>query len=806
MLFDSLRQDLRFGIRALWRTPGFTVTALTLLVLSIGTSTAIFSIAYGVLLRPLPYPDPDRLVYLTETGGSGVAWPNYQDWRTRATTFESLACSLLDSPNLTSVEPVRRVDARSVTSNFFSVLGARSFRGRLFTENDALLSATRTVVLSYGFWMQQFGGNPAALGQTLTIDQDETYTIIGILPPEFRYETKADLFVLLEPRVATNFRGMQDRATHTNLYAVGRLKPTVSLAAARAEMQTIAASLAVEYSRTNKARDVQIVGLADHVISAIGPTLVVLAGAVGLLLIIACINLANLLLIRGAARAHEFTVRAALGGDRRRLVRQVLIEQTMLVAVGGVLGALAGMSILRLLVTLAPRNTPRLNELQLDQAVLLWTTAISSLVAFAFGLIPAVKASTVRGQQGLVRAGRGVSLMTSPLRRALMIAEIAVATVLLCGSALMVQTMYRLTQVDLGFDPHNLQTFMFGLRGQEWTAERRQVFYDPVVERLRAVPGVENAALTYSLPLLGSNWWNSYTILDRPAPPNATFGELPSASMNPVTASYFQTLGIPLIRGRYFDSRDSINSLPVAIINQKLAHQVWPNEDPIGKQIRMGLPSDPYGPWRTIVGIVGDVKLHGIDRETPVQIYMPIVQQPRDTVFAVVRTRGPQDRAAIEAAFHDFNRTIPLYSERTLDEVMTNASSRQRVAMAVLSIFGSVAVFLALIGLYGVIAQSVAERTQEIGVRMALGATPGEVLRLFLQQGVIVTVVGIACGLVAAIAASRSLQSLVFGVSTTDPATLAAVAVLLAVAALAASFLPACSAARVDPLLALRVE
>jgi putative ABC transport system permease protein len=803
-MFEGLRQDVRFGVRALWRTPGFTLTALTLLVLGIGAATAILSIAYTVLLRPLPYPNADRLVYLSEKGPRGIPWPDYLDVRARATSFEGLAGSLVDAPNLTSTDTVRRVEARSVTWNFFDVLGVKPYRGRLFAESDAQPSAPATVVLSHAFWMSEFGGSPAALNRTIALDDKPPYTIVGVLPPDFRYEVPSDVYLLIEQRIAIGFRGMQNRVTHTNFFGVARRKPTVSVEAAQAEMKAIAAALATEHGTSSKGHDVEVTDLADRLVADIAPTLTVLAGAVLLLLLIACSNLANLLLIRSASRAHEFTVRAALGGERRRLVRQLLVEQVILVAIGGVLGALVGTGLLRALVALAPRGTPRLDEVRLNDAVLLWTTGLSCLCAFAFGLLPALKASSVRGQQLLVRAGRGFSLSTSPLRRAMMIAEISLATVLLSGSALMVHTMWRLTTIDPGFEAHNLHSFMFALRGSAWPNERQQVFYDAMVERLRALPGVEDAAVTHSLPILGSNLMDTLLLLDRPVTPATT--EMPFAAITPITARYFETMKIPLIKGRYFDHTEKADSQPVAVINEKAARQIWPGEDAIGKQIRQGFPNAPYGPWRTIVGIVRDVKVGGLDSEIPKQVYIPLVQDPRTTVFAVVRTKGAPNAAAIKAAFHEFNRTVPLFNERTLDQVIAEATSRRRVAMVVLSIFGVVAVVLALVGLYGVIAHSVAERTQEIGVRMALGATPAQVLRLFLRHGLVVTIIGLACGVLASIAAARSLASLVFGVSTTDPVTLAAVAALLTGAALAACYLPARAAARVDPLVALRVE
>jgi predicted permease len=802
--FDTAWRDISYGARVLRRSPRFTLTALTLLVLGIGSTTAIFSIAHAVLVRPLPYPDANRLVFLAGWEGNGVVWANFEGWRSRARSFEGLASSLADAVIVRSGPIPRRFESRSVTSSFFRVLGVTPVHGRLFDEADARPGAVGTAVVSHSFWMRELGGDPAAIGQTMTLNRP--FTVIGVLPPGFRYMTPADVFLLLEPQVAANYRGMQSRNTRTNLYAVGRLKTGVSIEAARAEMQTIAAALAQEYGVTAKGTDVHLVALVDRVVGDMGSTLIVVAGAVTLLLLISCVNLAGLLLNKSAARAHEFSIRAAIGGTRRVLIRQLLIEQALLVLVGGVLGALAGTAMLSALVSVAPREMPRLDEIHLDVVVLSSTTLLSCACAFLFGIIPAVKASGISGQELVVRSGRGSTRSATALRQALMLAEIAVATVLLSGAGLMVHTMARLARVDPGFDPHNLQTVMFSLTGPQWPDARKQVFYETVVERLRAVPGVENAAVTYSLPTLGSNWWGVFNFPGKTAEHWISVGEFPNAGMVAVTAGYFETLRIPLVKGRYFNQSDTPDSLPVAIVNSTVARKYWANEDPIGKQIQQGFPTEPFGPWRTIVGVVGDIKQEGVDRKTSPQVFMPIVQVPRTTVFAVVRTRGTVGASSIEAAIHELDRTVPVFNDRTVDQVMREASSRRRIAMVVLSVFAIVAVVLAAIGVYGVIAQGVADRRQEIGVRMALGATGGQILGLFLRHGFIVVAVGIACGVAGAMAAARSLASLVFGVTVTDPVTLGSVAALLTVVTLLASYLPARSATRVDPLEALRSE
>jgi predicted permease len=802
---DLVWRDVRYALRVFRRAPRFTVTALALLVLGIGSTTAIFSVAYAVLVRPLPYPQADRLVYLTERSGVGVAWPNFEDWQRRATSFDGLASTLADGVIVTTEAIPRRLESRSVTASFFQVLHLSAFRGRLFEPSDARADAPRTVVLSHAYWTRELGGDPAAIGRTITLNRNP-FTVIGVLPPGFRYLTPADVYLLLEPQVAADYRGMKSRRTHTTLYAVGRLKAGVSVEAARTEMETIVNALAVEYPQENKGSGVQLVALSERIVGELAPTLSVLAGAVTLLLLIACVNLATLLLNKSASRAQEFGIRAAIGGSRGTLVRQLVIEHGLLVVAGGALGAAAGAAILTGFIMVAPRDLPRLDEIQLDLSVLAVATTFSCACVFLLGVAPALNAAGLRGQEIVLRGGRGSTRSTSSVRRGFMIAEIAVATVLLCGAGLMVHSMLRLARVDPGFDANNLQTFQFSLSGPQWPDARKQVFFDAMVERIRGVAGVENAAITYSLPMLGSNWWSVFSIEGRTEADWVAFGSWPNSGIAPVTASYFDTMRIPLIQGRYFDRTETPDSVPVAIVTQNIARKYFPNSEAIGKQIRQGFPTTPFGPWRTIVGIVGDIKQNGIDQEAPEQVFLPIVQQPRTTSYLVARTRGPVSSAALEAALHDLERNIPVFNDRTLEQVMREAASRRRIAMVVLSVFGAVAVLLAAIGVYGVIAQGVSERRQEIGVRMALGASPGQILRLFLQHGLVVVVVGVGAGIVAAIAAARSLASLVFGVTVTDPATFGAVAALLMAVTVLACYLPARSATRVDPLDALRSE
>jgi putative ABC transport system permease protein len=817
---DTFGRDLTYGARRLRHSPRFTVTAVTVLVLGIGSTTAIFSMAYAVLVRQLPYQDADRLVFVAERQGAGIAWPNLDDWRHRATSFEGLAASLADEAIVTSAQLPQRIDSRSVTSNFFAVLRVKAFQGRLFDETDARPDAALTAVVSDGYALREFGSPSAAVGQTLSLNRT-TYTVIGVLPAGFRYMTAADVYLLLEPQVAANYDTMLSRGSHAALYAVGRLNPGVNVTSARAEMQHIVSGLALEYPETNTGSGVYVVPLADRVTRDIAATLTVLAGGVALLLLIACVNLASLLLNQSASRAHEFGIRAAIGGTRWNLIRQLLVEHTLLIAIGGALGALAGAALLKGLIRIAPPDTPRLGEVHLDFVVLSYMTLFSCACAFLFGVLPALKVDV--GVLETLRSGRSSTRRHSMLRRSLLIGEMAVATVLLCGSGLMVQTMLRLSRVDPGFDPHNLQTVMFSLAGPAWPAPRKQVFFAEAVERLRAVPGVENAAITYSLPILGSNWWNWFTVAGRPLPPRAVMMDLPSAGIVPVSATYFDTLKIPVIKGRSFNRFDTPDSQPVAIINTSLVNLYWraratdqsdpsafvaKDEDPIGQQIRLvgSRPGEGYGPWRTIVGIVGDVKQDGLDHDTPQQIFLPVVQQTRSTVFAVVRTSSTVPALSIQKAIRDLDRSVPVFKDRTVDQVMSDAASRRRVAAIVLTVFAGAAVLLAVIGLYGVVAQSVTERRQEIGVRMALGAPHYRIVRLFLRDGLIIVATGIGSGIAGAVAVRASLASLVFGITPTDPVTLGAAAAVLTLVTLLACYIPSRLATRLDPVTTLRSD
>jgi putative ABC transport system permease protein len=579
----------------------------------------------------------------------------------------------------------------------------------------------------------------------------------------------------------------------------------VALANVDQEVKTIAASLQREYPKSNSGVTAYAEPLTDRVVSDIRLTLLALFGAVGFLLLIACVNVANLLIARGAARQHELAVRAALGGGRRRLTGQLLVESMLVSGVGGLFGIGLAFVLLRALVAVAPEGTPRIESVQLDATALGFALAAAAVCGIVFGLFPAFQASGVEGQQALIRTrASGSSARTHRLRRTLMVIETALAIVLLTGAGLTMRTLQQITRLDSGFQPDHLLTLRVTLAGQEWTEARRRNFFDDFTAKIRAVPGVTKAALTYSLPIDGSQWNSVFVAADKPV---AVRAETPAAAFSPVGDGYFETLSMRVQRGRVFDTRDGAESPLVVVINESLARKIWPGEDPVGKQIKQGW-MDTKTPWREVVGVVGDVKFEGLTQDTPMQVYVPIAQNPVRSVAAVVRTAASPTAItpALEQVVHDLDRDLPVYSIRTMDQILETSIAQQRMSMVVFAVFAGVALVLASIGLYGVVAHGVTERTHEIGVRMALGAERHHVLTLVVRQGLSMAVAGTAVGVLAAAGLSRLIESLLFQVKPTDPMTFGlVVAMLLGVAALAC-YIPAWRATRVDPTQALRAE
>ena len=814
MFLDNLLHDIRYAFRSYAKAPSFALVILATLALGIGASTAIFSLVNGILLQPLPLPDPDRLVYANEINSKGdrisVSWPNYLDWRARARSFDALAISRDEPVTLTGTDRAQRLRAGRVTGNLFLVLGITPVLGRGFTDDDDQPSAAPAVVLTDAFWRGQMGADRGIIGRTLTLDS-VTHTIVGVLPrafefPRFGFPRPHDLFVSIGPIAGSP--NLTDRGNHNGFSALGRLKPRVSVETADRELQAIAAGLEREYPNTNSAIGVRAERLADRLVSDIRLTLLTLLGAVGFLLLIACVNVANLLIARGAARRHELAVRAALGGGRARLATQLLVESTLVSLLGGALGIAVAAWLLRLLIAVAPDGTPRLNDVRLDGTALLFALVASAVCGIVFGALPALQASGVRGRHALVRGrAAGFAAQSHRLRRGLMVVETALALVLLTGAGLMMRTLQQLTRVETGFRVDHVLTTRFQLAGAEWTVPRRHAFYADLLSRLRALPGVTNAALAYSLPIDGSNWNSIFIVGDKPVPERA---KLPSAAFSPVSAGYFETLGMRLLKGRVFNATESPDSPKVVVINETLATRLWPGEDPIGKRLKQGWPETPaaIAPWREVIGVVADVKFNGIASDTPLQAYLPFAHEPSRSVAIVMRTTvAPTALApALEGIVRGLDKDLPLFQVRTMEQMLDTSIARQRMSMLIFVVFAIVALALASVGLYGVVAHGVTERTHEIGVRMALGAEQRHVIGLVVKQGLSMAVLGTAIGVAGELALSQWVQGLLFGVTATDPRTLAAVVAMLLAVALVACYVPAWRAARVDPTMALRAE
>jgi putative ABC transport system permease protein len=800
-------QDVRYAVRALSRAPGFAAVAIATLALGIGATTVVYSLFDGILLRPLPIADADRVVLARELGPDGeefsVSWPNFVDWRERAKSFHDLAVWRGLPANLTGTEHPRRIMIRQVSSNLFDVLGVRPVMGRNLTPADDQPGVELVALVSYGFWQRELGGDTAAMGQRIMLNETPV-TVVGVLPADFTVARQEDVFLPLGNFLtAGSFLLM--RGNHNGLAAVGRLAPEATVESARAELATIAAQLAQEYPETNSGASATLRPLFEVLVSTARPMLSVLLGAVLAMLLIACVNLANLQLARSSRRAPELAVRRALGAESWRIGRQLLTESVLIGVCGGIAGVLLAWVGFGAIVALLPTDQPRVHTVALDARVLAVAAAVSILTGVLFGLLPALHGATGRSLS-LLRSARvtGAASSRNTTRRALLLAEVALALVLLAGAGLMVRTMSNLLSIDPGFQAKGVISAQVSLPMARYNAEQRRAFYGAVVERARAIPGIVNAAWTISLPVQGSNWNSVFIVNDQPVPPRA---DLPSAAFTTVTPGYHETMAIPLLRGRLLHESDASGSPTVAVVNETFAKRFWPTGNAIGQRLKQGWPEDQSA-WREIVGIVRDVKTSGIDQPAALHVYLPLAQVPSSSVALVARTRGDAATLAgpIEAVIHEIDPNLPVYDIRTLDEVIGRGVGLQRLTMVLLLGFAGLALVMAAVGVFGVTAYVVSQRTHELGVRMALGADRGAVLRLVLGEELKVCVMGIGAGIAGALVLSSVLETLLYDVAPRDPATLAIVsAVLIAVTALAGYF-PARRATRIDPMNALRID
>jgi predicted permease len=804
---ERVWQDVRFGMRMFRKNPGFTAIAIITLALGIGANTAIFSLVNALLLRPLPYAESEQLVLLAEKSREGerlaVPYPNFVDWRLRAQSFAGMAATGPQAFNLTGVDKPVRLRGRLVNWNFFQVLGVNPQLGRLFTEADDRYGTSRTVVLSHGFWQEHFGGEATVIGKGLLMN-GETYTVIGVLPPGFEYFEATDVFTPIGLLLAPN-SNLADRGTSLSLYAVARLKPDVTVEQANSEMATLGTQLAQEYPKVNEGKSAQAERLQDSMSEPVRQSLWVLLAAVGFILLIACINVANLLLVRAADRQKEIAVRLALGAGRWRIARQWLTESVLIAGLGGACGLVIGRWMLDGLLGLAPPEIPHLSRVGLDKTVLLFTLGIAAVTSLLCGLLPALQASKADLHTALKEGGRlTTGASRGGMRKALLIAEISLSLVLLVGAGLLVRSMYNLLHVDLGFNADHVLTMRLDLSGGKYTPGTARVFYDECLARVGAVPGVRSAALTMSLPIEGSYWDSPFIASGKPVPPRA---DLPDSAYLSVSANYFETMGIRLLQGRLFTAADTPESAPVAVINETLARRMWPGENPIGKHVKQGFPEGDT-PWREVIGVVNDIKLNGLERATSMQTYLLFAQVPKTSLGLVVRTHiNPLLVAAsVEQAIHAIDKDLPVYAIWTMDQLLDNSLAQRRLTLVLLASFAALALVLAVVGIYGVISYAVRQRTHELGIRTALGATPRDVLKLILSQGLELTLVGVAIGVLAAFALTRWMESLLFSVRPTDPLTFGVIAGVLLAVSLLACYIPARRATKVDPLVALRFE
>jgi len=811
---EHLAQDLRFAFRMLAKNPGFTAVAILTLALGIGANTAIFSVVYGVLLQPLPYKDASRLVVLNETtpkvGTVSVSYPNFLDWRRQSHAFSQMAAVHDVGFNLAGVTQPENISGEAVSPNFLSMIGVRPFLGRDFDASEEKSGTPPVVLLSYELWQSHMGSDRNAIGRTITLD-GRSFTVVGVLPPNFRSLDKTDVMLPIGVWATNNSGEANDRGDRGDMIVIGRLAPHVTFAQARTEMEGIAARLAKEYPASNDQFGVALQSIRDAFVSDARAAILVLFGAVMFVLLIACANVANLFLVRGAARTKEIALRMAFGARRSRIIRQMLTESFVLACLGGVLGLLLAYLGIRGIVALIPMDTLSGASVNLNAAVLLFAAGIIVLAAFIFGLAPAIHSTKPDVQSELKEGGRtaSASAAQNKLRGALAIAEISLALILLVGAGLMMKSLYKLMSVNPGFRPDSVLTMEMDLRTQQYSKDPAVLnFWQQVLDRVRALPGVESAATGTVVPLTGNHSRTDITIEGMALPKP---GNYPHPDYHMVSPGFISTLGIPLLRGRTFADTDSQGAPLVGMVNARLAQQYWPNDDPIGKRFMFGHP-DPTGKkppkWITVVGVVGDTKLYGLANPSRLEIYISSLQYPGSDMNLVVKSRiDPASLiSAIRAAVASIDKDQPIFAISTMNQLVSDSLGTRRITLVLLGLFSALALVLAAIGIYGVISYSVAQRTHEIGIRMALGAQHKDVLRMILRQGAKFALAGVAIGVVVSLGLTQLMSSLLFSVSAADPLTFVGVAILLVLVAMLACYIPARRAIRVDPMVALRYE
>ena len=812
---DNLIQDIRYGVRMLLKSPSVSIVATIALALGIGANTAIFSVVNAVLLRPLPFPNSEALTSVFKSSKDGrvlrgsFSYPDFFDLRAQNTSFEQVACYHDGDFILTQRgEPVRLTGVVA-TADLLPVLGVAPMLGRGFVPDEDKPSSSRVVVLSQSAFEKYFGADPNILNQAITID-GKPFTVVGVMPHGFQFPIQNDPIDLWTTIAgdATGKEPITDQRGAHFLRVIGRLKPGVTEEQALADAGTIAGRLEQQYPDSNSRRGFFVEQTLRALVGDIRPALLILLGAVSFVLLIACANVANLLLARAMSRHKEMAIRAALGASRWRVIRQLLIESVMLSVVGGAIGLLLAVWWSDLLIALGKQNIPRAVQVGLDWRVLLYTLMVAIATGVLFGLAPALHSSKTGLSESLKEGGRGAGsgAAKNRLRASLVVSEVAIAVVLLVGAGLLIKSLWLLHSVKPGLDPTNILTFNIALPDVKYRSEQQSRFFADLKTRLESVPGVQSVSSVYPLPLSGDRFTISFQIDGRPVAPK----DEPSGDVFVVDPGYFKTMGIAVRQGRDFNERDQHKTPQVVIVNETLARLHFPNEDVIGKRIRPGISTfeDEDTPMREIVGVVGDVKNRGLSTAPQAAYYLPQTQVPFSQMIMVVKTigdpHGMVKPATNEVAAMDAD--LPVFGVKTMEEYISQSVSTPRFNTTLLSIFAAVALVLTVVGLYGVMSYAVAQRTNEIGIRLALGAQTRDVLSLIIKQGLQLVLLGLGIGLLGAFALMKIISGLLFGVTTKDPMTFAAVTVVLALIALVACYVPARRATRVDPLEALRYE
>jgi len=802
---ETLFKDTRYGIRSLLKHPAFTLIAVLTLALGIGATTAIFSVVNAVLWRPLPYADPGRLVMVWENhqarGGPEREWlspSDFNDWRDQNSVFVRLSALNDWGPTLTGTAEPEPLVGAAVSHDMFTLLGREPALGRSFRPEEDQPGAPNVVVLSDELWKRRFGADQGIIGKPISLNE-ESYTVIGVMPAGFKFPVIAgtELWRTLRPTLNP---GCQRGCLV--LRAIARLKPDASLEKARVEMSTIAGRLERDYPESNNQVGATLVPLHEQLVGSMQRALLILFGAVGFVLLIACANVANLMLARAATREREIAIRAALGASRARVVRQLLTESGLLAVAGCALGLLLGSWLLRLFIGLSPQGASRFDEIRIDAGVLGFTVLMTVLTSLIFGLVPALHVSKTNLNHSLKEAGKGGAegVHGGRLRNALVVTEMALALMLLVGGGLLMKSFVLLQRVDPGFHPDHVLTLRLFLNKAHYPEPQQvRTFYAQLLDRMKVLRGAQIVGAISTLPLSGNNTDTSFLIEGRPQPPP---NQKPVAWFAAVSPAYFQVMGMRLIKGREFSDRDDQNTPRVVIISETMARRYWPNEEPLGK--RIGSPEA----WREIVGVMADVKHFGLDADTPPSMYLPARQAPARGMTMVVRTAAepraiaPSLRAEIWAG----DKNLAIARIQTMNELVSSSIAQQRFILLLLGCFAALALVLAAIGIYGVMSYAVTQRTHEIGIRMALGARSGSVLALVLRNGMALALIGAAIGLAGALALTRLMAGLLFGVTPHDALTFATVLLCLIVVALIACYVPARRATKVDPLVALRYE